>query len=80
MSTSMITSKGQITIPAVVRAALGVHSGDKIEFVELAAGEFLIVPATRSITALKGLIAKPLQPVSIEEMNQAIEQQGMSAQ
>ena len=32
MSTATMTSKGQITIPAVVRAALGVAAGDRVEF------------------------------------------------
>ena len=40
MSTATITSKGQITIPVRVRAALGVDSGDRIEFVELEKREF----------------------------------------
>lgn len=30
---STITSKGQITLPAEVRDRLGVHTGDRVEFV-----------------------------------------------
>jgi AbrB family looped-hinge helix DNA binding protein len=33
MTTATLTSKGQITIPAEVREALGVAAGDRIEFV-----------------------------------------------
>ncbi len=73
MAAAKITSKGQITIPAQVRAALGVDSGDRIEFVEVGKGEFNIVAATRSVRELSGMLyRKGRKPVSIEEMNAAI--------
>jgi antitoxin PrlF len=72
MPSATLTSKGQITIPAEVRAALGVSFGDRIDFVEVEKGRFVIVPATCSVQALKGIIPKPKKPVSIEEMNGAI--------
>ncbi len=78
MATSILTSKGQITIPAQVRHALGVNTGDRIEFVELAKGQFVIIPATGSVQALKGMIPKPTKPVSIEEMNAAIRARGLA--
>jgi antitoxin PrlF len=68
-----ITSKGQITIPVQVRNALGVDSGDRLEFVELEKGKFAIIPATRSIRELEGrYYDKRRKPVTIEEMNAAI--------
>ena len=79
MSTATITSKGQITSPAVVRTALGVQAGDRVEFVEVVPGRFELVAATQSVTALKGLIRKPASPVTIEAMNQAIAAQGAKA-
>lgn len=79
MLTATITSKGQITIPAVVRTALGVQAGDRVEFVEVVPGRFELVAATQSVTALKGLIRKPASPVTIEAMNQAIAAQGAKA-
>ncbi len=73
MTVATITSKGQITIPAQVRAKLGVDAGDRLEFVELGKGQFAIVPATRSVRELNGLFrGRRSKPVSIEEMNQAI--------
>lgn len=72
MATATITSKGQVTIPASVRAALGVDTGDRIEFIENESGRFEVVAATLPVTALKGLIAKPAKPVSIDKMNAAI--------
>ena len=79
MATATLTSKGQITIPAVVRTALGVDSGDRVEFVEVTPGRFELVAATQPVTALKGLIRKPAKPVSIEAMNAAIARQGAEA-
>ena len=73
MTVATITSKGQVTIPVRVRAALGVEAGDRIEFVEVEKGQFAIVAATRSVQELKGLFrGKRSKPVSIEEMNAAI--------
>ncbi len=72
MTTATMTSKGQITIPAAVRAALGVEVGDRVEFVEVTTGRYELMAATRPVTALKGLARKPAVPVTIEEMNQAI--------
>ena len=72
MPSSTITSKGQVTIPVQVRTALGVNTGDRIEFVETEKGRFAIIAATNSVRQLKGLIRKPAVPVSVEEMNAAI--------
>ena len=38
MASATLTSKGQITVPVQVRTALGLDSGDRIEFVELEKG------------------------------------------
>jgi antitoxin PrlF len=73
MPAATITSKGQITIPAQVRTALGLETGDRIEFVEVKKGQFAIVPATRSVRDLEGLFqGKKRRPVSIEEMKEVI--------
>lgn len=80
MPTSTLTSKGQITIPAQVRASLGIDTGDRIEFVALEDGKFAIIAATHSARALKGLIRRPAKSVSIEDMNRAIAAEGAKAQ
>jgi len=72
MPSATVTAKGQITIPIQVRAALGVSFGDRIDFIEVEKGRFVIVPATCSVQELKGIIPKPKKPVSIEEMNGAM--------
>ncbi len=79
MSTATMTSKGQVTIPAIVRAALGVESGDKIEFVQIENGRFELVAATHSVKALKGLVKKPAVSVTIEAMSRVIAAQGAKA-
>ena len=76
MSTAMITSKGQITIPKAIRDRLGVHPGDRVEFIELENGVFQLVAASGDIRRLKGIVPKPKKPVSIDEMNESIEQSG----
>lgn len=76
MSAATMTSKGQITIPAIVRAALGVATGDRVEFVQTEPGHFELVAATRSVKALKGLVNKPASPVTIEQMKMQLQGKG----
>jgi len=80
MSTATLTSKGQVTIPSKVRVSMGLDAGDRIEFIEMDDGTFTIMAATHSVKDLKGMIRKPAKPVSIEDMNAAIEAKGASAQ
>jgi len=79
MSTATMTSKGQITIPAVVRAGLGVETGDRVEFVLVEPGRYELVAATQSVTALKGLVRKRVSAVTISAMNAAIVAHGAKA-
>ena len=79
MTTATITTKGQITIPAEVRHALKVDTGDRVEFIEIEPGRYEFLAATHSVTALKGMFGKANKVVSIDEMNSAIAQAGASA-
>lgn len=80
MASATLTSKGQVTIPVDVRTHLGLSTGDRIEFVlNEKTGRYEVVPVTRPVTALKGIIRKPAKPVSIEDMNAAIATEGGSA-
>lgn len=72
MSASTVTSKGQVTLPKDVRTAMGVGPGDRVQFVRMEDGNFAVMPATRPVMALKGLIPKPRKPVSLEDMDRAI--------
>lgn len=79
MTTATITSKGQITIPAEVRQAMQVETGDRVEFVEIEPGRYEFFAATRSVTALKGMFGKTVKTVSIDDMNRTIAARGASA-
>lgn len=72
MATATVTSKGQITIPVEVRRALGLAPGSRVVFVLREDGAYELVPATASVTAIKGLIAALAVPVSLDAMNEAI--------
>jgi len=76
MSTATVTSKGQITIPASVRASMKLEAGSRVEFVEIENGQFFIAPAINSVQLLKGVLQKPKTPISIEQMNLAISKKG----
>lgn len=73
MSTATVTSKGQITIPHNVRREMGIDAGDKVTFIKMDDGRFAIFAATGSIKDLKGIVPRPKKPVTIEEMQKAIE-------
>lgn len=79
MTTATLTSKGQITIPAAVREALGIGAGDRVEFVEVGPGRYEFIAATRPVSALKGMFGKARKTVSIDEMNAVIARRGAAA-
>jgi len=72
MSTATLSSKGQITIPLEVRAALGLHTGAKLDFV-LDQDGFRVVPLRHLVPSLKGRFAgRVAKPVSLAMMDDAI--------
>ena len=76
MTTSTLTTKGQVTIPLDVRRRLGLDTGDRIEFVELGNGTFAIRPAIDDVRSLKGLLRKSAKPVSVDDMKAAVRARG----
>lgn len=76
MTTAIVSSKGQVTIPASVRNDLKVDAGDRVEFVQIAPGRYEFVAATGDVRALKGMFGPAAERVSIEEMNRAIAARG----
>jgi AbrB family looped-hinge helix DNA binding protein len=65
-----LSSKGQATIPKAVRDRLQIKPGDRFKFFFHPDG-VIILPRI-STARLKGMVPKPAQPVSLEEMDRAI--------
>ena len=71
MSTSM-TSKGQVTVPKPVRDRLGLKAGDRVEFIVDDEGFARMLPVSRSVRELKGMVPPPKRTLSLEDMDKAI--------
>ncbi len=66
---STVTSKGQITIPAEVRAYLGIKTHDKIAFIIDQEGIVrLRVPRYPTIASLRGAAGRLQKPVSWKQV------------
>lgn len=76
MPESSLTSKGQTTIPISIRAYLGVHAGDKLEFFIDSDGRVVVAALTADVSELKGMLPKPKKKVSIDDMNKVIAKRG----
>lgn len=72
MPEATLTSKGQITLPLEVRRSLGLTAGSRVRFVRTDDGSFELVPATGTVTALRGVVTPPAEAVSLEQMDQAV--------
>ena len=73
MPTAKLTSKGQLTIPQLVRETLGLEAGDRVDFVADPAGGYRMVSVRKDVRSLRGRFAgRVARVVSIEEMHDAI--------
>ncbi len=69
MPLSTLTSKGQVTIPKIVRESLRLHAVDKIEFVVTENNEVLLRPITKTVDEVFGKLSIPgRKTVSIKRM------------
>ena len=71
MFTTM-TSKGQVTLPVEARRRLGLGPGTRLEVIVTEDDRLEMVPVTRPVAGLKGMLGKPRRPLSLEEMDAAI--------
>lgn len=79
MSTATITSKGQTTIPKEIREFLNLNPGDRIDFIVEDNGRVYVQPINVDVEELSGILHKPKRKaVSVEQMNEAIQQRGGS--
>ncbi len=72
MTSATVTSKGQVTIPVDVRTKLGLRPGSRLAFIPTDTGGFEIHPEAATIQDLKGAVPRPAEPVTLEDMNEAI--------
>ncbi|MEA1949082.1 MAG: type II toxin-antitoxin system PrlF family antitoxin [Thermodesulfobacteriota bacterium] len=74
MITSTVSSKGQVTIPKVIREFLKVEKFDKIVFIPFEEGKVMITNKQIPASELFGMLKhrNPKQPVSVQEMDAVI--------
>lgn len=77
MELGTLTSKGQTTIPVGIRRHFKLNDGDKLQFF-VEGDHIVMIPAKGSVTDLKGILAMPAKPVSIEDMNAAVRTEAAS--
>jgi len=71
---SVITRKGQITLPAEIRHRLGLKQGDKVAF-RLEDDHIVITPGRSVVTATAGVFLQYVdRPRTAEELRAAAEQ------
>jgi AbrB family looped-hinge helix DNA binding protein len=75
MPASLITSKGQTTIPKKIRAYLRLQPGDRVDFVVDEEGKVIIEPATLDVRELEGILHRPgIKAISTEDMKKAVKE------
>ena len=70
---SVVTRKGQITIPAEIRRALNIKEGDKVAFA-MEAGEVKLSRTGSIVAATAGALKSDMPALSAEEERRAAEQ------
>ena len=78
MPSAIVSSKGQITIPVEVRQRLGLVAGNRLDFVEITSGQFVLHAATVDIKSLRGVVGKHPKPVSVAAMNRTVRRRAVS--
>jgi AbrB family looped-hinge helix DNA binding protein len=68
---TIVTSKGQITIPWEIRNKMQLSSGSKLEFF-YKDDYIIILPINKSLKQLKGILPKPKKALSCEEINEIV--------
>lgn len=76
MPSATLTSKGQITIPKIIREHFHLQPGDRLEFILEDDKCVVVQPAKIDISELKGILSHLDRPMlSDEEMDEAITRQ-----
>ena len=70
MTESTITSKGQTTVPADIRALVHAKPGTRLVWSVMPDGTIIVRAKTRSILDMAGMLDAPkAQRVNVEDMN-----------
>ena len=70
MALATLTSKGQITIPKVVRDSLQLQAGDQVEFLLSGSKEARLRPITKKVDEVFGRLCRPgRKAVSVAQMD-----------
>ncbi len=72
LSTSKVTSKGQVTVPEAVRKSLGLQQGDRLAWEATAGGRIEVRKVQGRLADLVGVLGKPKRAVTIREMDEAL--------
>jgi AbrB family looped-hinge helix DNA binding protein len=72
MPIATMTSKGQLTLPAPMRKKLRLRAGSRLELLEQADGAWLLRVEAGDIRAIKRLVPRRDEPVSLDDMDRAI--------
>jgi antitoxin PrlF len=73
MVTATLTSKGQITIPKIVRDSLHLNSGDRIAFILRDHSEAVMKPVTKTVDQVFGKLHRSGEITrTVAEMNEAV--------
>ncbi len=76
MATSIVTSKGQITVPVEVRKQMGLRIGDQIVFTKVPGQEaYALSRKTRSVRSLIGMFKSAKPAPTLEQIDIAIGEQ-----
>jgi len=73
MALATLTTKGQVTIPKVIRDSLKLNTGDKIEIFVTDKREAIIRPVSKKVDEIFCKLHKPgRKAVSLEEIENAV--------
>lgn len=78
--TTVMTRKGQITVPAEIRRALGLRVGDRVEIrLDEATGQASLRPVGSVARRTYGAANRGGPPLDLDEMRRRFEQEGFRA-
>ncbi|MBM4036345.1 MAG: AbrB/MazE/SpoVT family DNA-binding domain-containing protein [Planctomycetes bacterium] len=73
MVRASLSTRGQLVIPKLIRERMGLHAGDKVDFIVQENGDVVLRPATVHVQSLFGCLRPRNGKVAtLEEMERAI--------